>query len=67
MDICLTLGQFHVELHTKAMMILYYAKFFSISGLVRKWKDFLQFLLELSKDLNSNTEVLFKQLSKHCT
>ena len=68
MEICLSLGQFHVELHTKAMMNLYYAKiFFSISGLVRKWKDFHQFLRDLSKDLNSNTEVLFKQLPKHCT
>jgi len=67
MEICLTLGQFHGELHTIAMMNLYYAKFFlSILGLVRKWKDFLQLLRKLSKD-HSNTEVLFKQLPKHCT
>jgi len=49
MEICLTLGQFNGELHTKAMMI------FSTSGLVRKWKDFHKFLRELSKDLNINT------------
>jgi len=29
--------------------------FFLISGLVREWKYFLQFLRELLKDLNSNT------------